>query len=313
MLSGCFGREADQLRNRVSSLEDKVIAAQHRVEALEAEIADQTRNINARWWPIVLLGSVALLGAWLVAPKRGSLGAYITGAAACLAGCVFYLPPDMAVRNGVFGAMAVLGIFLAFGALPADHAWRRGILWIGVPGSVLLLGTLCGLAVAPEVYQRIGLIDPTPIERAQTQRVQLAERMEGLEVRMVKSIPEFGQKLEEQAGSARDQLQKAHAPEVKGALEREVREIAALLVALDKYQERCVNSLVLLQSSDRQLERLILSRDALGPESDQLLAQAAESEASAAALLEITLSRSLGMGGAISDAEVDQKLESLLQ
>ena len=313
VLTGCFGREADQLRDRVSDLEDKVIASQYRVEALEAQLADETRNVNARWWPIVLLGGVALLGAWFVVPKGENLGAYITGAAACLAACVFYLPPDMNLRNIVFGAMAVLGIFLAFGALPADHAWRKGILWIGVPGSVVLLGGLCAMAVSPDVYEHLGLVKPNPVERAQDQRTQVAGRMQGLETRMVKSIPEFEKTLQEQAKSAKDQLADAHSADVEGALRRELREIASLLVALDKYRDQCANTLVLLQSSDRQLERLILSRDALGSESDELLAQAAETEADAAVLLGITLNRSLGMGGAITDAEIDKKLQSLLE
>lgn len=313
LLAGCYGNEAEELRDRVSTLEDKVIAAQYRVEALEAQLTDRARNINARWWPLVLLGGVALLGAWIVAPKGESLGAYITGATACLACCVFFLPPDMDARNFVFGAMAVLGIFLAFGALPADHAWRKGILWIGVPGSVLLLGVLTGAAVSPDTYQRLGIVRQSPIERAETQRAQLAERLQGLEVRRETNIPEFEDKLREQAASVREQLQGERSPEVEDALKRELREIASLLVALDKYRVRVLDTLTLLKSSDRQLERLILSRDALGPESDELLEQAAETEADAAALLEITLNRTLGMGGAISEAEVDQKLETLLE
>lgn len=144
-----------------------------------------------------------------------------------------------------------------------------------------------------------------------SQLEQMRDRSDSLRKKIESEIPSFENLLTDQARRVKNEIKKVPGTPPREMLDRELHEIARLLVALDKYDVDCRDVLAMTDSSVRQLERILLSNDLLEPEAEQFVNQASEVEAKASALLEAKLA-SIGSGSEpVSDLEVDKKLNEL--
>jgi len=160
-----------------------------------------------------------------------------------------------------------------------------------------------------------------------TQEV-LAERSRLLERRraelaktLAEGIPQFRTTLQAHYTKVSGQLAAADnakrpaednlSPQVRSTLERELRDIARQLLALEAHARRCRDTLALVASAQRQLERLAQSEHVMGEQDGKLLDEVQAIEQSAALLVETQLSAAGMKGGAIEDSQVDQKIQEL--
>jgi len=154
--------------------------------------------------------------------------------------------------------------------------------------------------------------EPTTQEVLAERGVGLEQRRSGLQNALDKGIPQFRRKLLDQAREVDAQLQagglSAH---VRDALERELREIARLLLALDAHARRCRQALALVASAQRQLERLAESEDIIGRGDQKVLDEIQRIEKEAGLLIDTQLSPAGMGGGAIEDAILDRKVQEL--
>ena len=150
---------------------------------------------------------------------------------------------------------------------------------------------------APPVPQK------TPLDRLQEKRAEL-------ERRIAQGIPAFRRELYQQASEVRIQIAGEQSASVRDTLERELREIAASLAALDNDEEECRQTIARMRSAERRLKRTLSSQEHLGKPAADALAEIARLEQEAARRLEVRLGVKLG-GGAIEDTMIESKLQEL--
>ncbi len=142
--------------------------------------------------------------------------------------------------------------------------------------------------------------------------VRLEQKRSGLQAALDKGIPQFHRKLRDQAREVNAQLQAGGlSANVRDALERELREIARLLLALDAHARRCRQALALVASAQRQLERLAESEGVIGQADQKVQDEIQRIEQEAGLLVETPLSPAGMGGGAIEDAIIDRKVQEL--
>ncbi len=142
-------------------------------------------------------------------------------------------------------------------------------------------------------------------------RDRLQNDRDALMHKLSHDIPQLQVTLARQAAEVRQQLAAAATPQTEATLQRELREIARMAVALDRHGAKIQNTLVLIDSAVRNLARRIQSEALLGEDAGALLAQTASIERESAALLEVQLTEA-GVGdNAIDQQAVDRKLMEL--
>jgi hypothetical protein len=146
----------------------------------------------------------------------------------------------------------------------------------------------------------------TAIE-AHLRRFEETER--GLDMRLMSGIPDFRRKLEADAATVKGELPSASAA-AKVRLEDELREIARLMLAVDRETEETKDLIARVRQERRRLERLRDTREYLGDD-QQLMAELDAVWKQAGARLSRPLDTMLG-SGAVASAQVDQKVAELM-
>lgn len=154
--------------------------------------------------------------------------------------------------------------------------------------------------------------EPTTQEVLADRAVRLEQRRSALQNALDKGIPQFRQKLLDQAREVNTQLRDPRlAAHVRQALQGEMREIARLLLALDDHAQRCRQALTLVGSAQRQVERLTHSEHIAGTGDTKVLDDVERIEREAGLLADTPLSPAGMGGGAIEETIIDRKVQEL--
>lgn len=124
-------------------------------------------------------------------------------------------------------------------------------------------------------------------------------------------VPRLRQCLEDQAGDVRRELDDA-TPSREVELRSELREIARTLLALDRYEEQCVQTVSQLAGMERKLVRIRETKAYLGEDRDEVLDRLSQATQVASGQITRSLDSRLD-GGAIEQAQVESKVQELLK
>jgi len=142
------------------------------------------------------------------------------------------------------------------------------------------------------------------------QLARFSEQHRALEMRLIDGIPQFRRKLRSDAADVKQAIGKA-TQATKIRLQDELKEIARLMLALEKEEVETKDLIVRLEQEQRRLERLRDTRqylgdnDALHDELDSMWQQAQQR-------INKPLDAKLGTG-IIENTQVDQKVDELLK
>jgi len=150
-------------------------------------------------------------------------------------------------------------------------------------------------------------------ERLLTRSATLKQKREELERIVNDSLPAFRRRLVDDVNEVTHDMLARKTPVVEEKLNRELREIARSLLASEKHQSFCLDTILLAKSSERHLRRLIEAQATLGDDAQTLLDEAEAIERNAASLLEVPLTRTGMPAGSIEDIEIDKKIEQLMR
>ena len=138
----------------------------------------------------------------------------------------------------------------------------------------------------------------TKLTEAQAQR-------QSMETRLNVQIPEFRQMLGGQVAQVRGQAADATSADA------ELREIAQMMVGLDKHEKELRAGIPRWQAIERRIERKIAATETFDKaEEKQLLDDIQKEEVETEKKLKVELSSHIGRG-VLADTEVEQKLEQL--
>lgn len=143
----------------------------------------------------------------------------------------------------------------------------------------------------------------TPIQRLATKELELQERL-------TKGVSAFRTLLVKQATDIRNELATSPSNSVEETLQRDLRDVARSLVALDSHERECRETLAKVRSAKRRVERSDASEQHLSVDAGKILAEIEELEREAGSKLEVKLGPKLG-AGPIEETLVDEKLLQL--
>jgi hypothetical protein len=138
---------------------------------------------------------------------------------------------------------------------------------------------------------------------------RFGQRRRALEMRLQQKIPEFRRHLDGQVTEIKIELGRA-SEATKPTLEEEIREIARLLLAVEREEQETRDLIVRIGQEQRRLERLRESRAVLGDD-EALVGELDRVWQEAGAQLSRPIDERLG-AGAIARTEVDRKLAELM-
>lgn len=156
--------------------------------------------------------------------------------------------------------------------------------------------------------------NPLPAEQPiETRRQSVRELHEDLTQRVEADIPYYSRYLREtQAVEVLASLEAAESDVVREPLRNELREIATVMINLERHERRCREAMVLLQSAERELKRIGMGAVVLEVQIEEALAKGAEAEHAARELLDQDFrSRDLSGVGSISESQVEMLLHEL--
>jgi hypothetical protein len=185
--------------------------------------------------------------------------------------------------------------------------------------SAILGLALCGMAILVLVSEAPppGPDDPLVAENGEDaggddidrRLKRFGQRRRALEMRLQQKIPEFRRHLDGQVTEIKIELGRA-SEATKPTLEEEIREIARLLLAVEREEQETRDLIVRIGQEQRRLERLRESRAVLGDD-EALVGELDRVWQEAGAQLSRPIDERLG-AGAIARTEVDRKLAELM-
>lgn len=215
-----------------------------------------------------------------------------------------YHPPSYA-PGGSGSAVLKAGVgclALGFGSLMTLFAVAVGVAMIDQMGWEF--PSFSGDDDTEEVVQ----LDPQ--QRLDQQIQRFTEQRERIEQQLATDLPKFREQQQQQADKVRREISGA-SPSRKVLLEDEAKEIARLLVALDKEEIALRETRSRLDQEIRRLERLRGSQDLLSTDNEKLMAELDESWSRTGAAIDQPLKSRLGTG-AIEDLAVQKRARELL-
>ncbi len=193
------------------------------------------------------------------------------------------------------------------------HGVRRQPLGSVVSGVLALsLGSLAvfGLGGTPSPDATVSAAETDTSRNIDDQVTRLGSRRRALELRLTRDIPQFRRKLREDASTARNELQTAGAAN-RERLREELREVAKLMLAVDREESDARELTTRIGQEIRRLERLRTSRQVLADDT-ALVAELDAIWQRAGQQLSQPIDDRLGTG-AIADAEIEAKLDELIR